>query len=470
MASGSEKTVGVSLFCPACSKAVTDPRILPCLHSICKACIEKQLNGHYQCPVCKEISNEIRSLSDIDKLPIDNLLLSILDMVTLHGGKMVCCDVCDESERSNAVCRCKECAQYFCSLHSSAHKTARNFKGHTMLDLNQLRKYPLKDLRRPLFCREHGGEMLRSFCETCDKVVCKHCCSSENQNKHIHVTLDEAIQKYNMEIKNILQNANDLLKEMEDTLPQLDLVASNVNSKAKNILCDIDVIIDYQITTLLKRKKDLRSQVQEIRKSKLQALKEQQEELKSSLIKLQQACKFTEITMTTSSNHNDATALVLKSHLTSRLKHFMDKKSEYLEPVEDSFLELHCDDSLLHRAIETFGRLHTTYACPKECIARGVGIKAALETEPNKFTVFLMNQRGKRLERPDGAVTVDIMNEDGRRVNVDSIVAKHDGTYEVTYNPMQRGSLTIAVKVQGEQIKGSPFLVPISSDLKKSWI
>jgi tripartite motif-containing protein 2/3 len=257
---------------------------------------------------------------------------------------------------------------------------------------------------------------------------------------------------------------------MEETLPQLDIVASNVNSKAKHVLCEIDVIIDYQITTLLKRKKELRSQVQDIRKSRIQALKEQQENVKSSLTKLQHACKFTEITMTTSGNHNDATALVLKSLLTSRLQHFTDRQSKYLEPVEDSFLELQCDDSLLHRAIETFGRLDTSFACPKQCIARGVGIKAALATEPTKFTVFLMNRHGERLARSGGAVTVDIVTQDGRKVNVDSIVSKRDGTHEVTYNPMQRGSLTITVRVQGEQIRGSPFHVPVSSDLKKSWI
>lgn len=193
----------VSLFCPACSHVIKQPRVLPCLHSLCTSCIDKQLNGHFKCPVCNEPANGIYSSEDITRLPVDSLLESVLDMVALHGGKNVHCDVCDESERTSAVARCMECALYFCSIHCDAHRTAKHSKGHQMITVNQLREHPLKKLRRPLYCMEHPEDFVSLFCESRDRPVCKHCCASVKD--HHHITLEQAIQKYNYEIHTLLQ-------------------------------------------------------------------------------------------------------------------------------------------------------------------------------------------------------------------------------------------------------------------------
>lgn len=457
----------VSLFCPSCSHVIQQPRILPCLHTLCIACIHKHLNGHYKCPVCNEPTNGIKSSQDIDRLPADSLLESVLDMVALHGGKDIQCDICDESEPSSAVSRCMTCALYMCSIHCDGHKTAKHSKGHEVIEISQLRKYPLRNLRRPLYCLDHNEEFLSSYCETCNKPVCKHCCLQNNT--HQHITLDQAIHKYNSEVNILLQKAQKMSTSIEQTMSDIDLVVGNINSKVKSIMGEIDVIFDYQINSLLKRKKELRNEVQDVRKVKTQALRDQQEKLKSSLVKLKHACKFTDIALTTSVSHQNASSLVLKGFLSSRLLSFLDRESFLLQPAEDSFLEILFDDTLLHHAIETFGGLETRHVCPPQCIARGAGIQFGFVGETTKFLVFLLDQNGNTLPASKNDVTIDITTHDGRKVDVD-MTERIDGTCDVSYRPWSPGPLTITIRVRGEEIRGSPFHVKVTNEMKKSWI
>ena len=52
-------TTGTTLSCKLCSKAFTDPRLLPCLHIFCKSCLESlqsQNEGSLTCPTCYKTS------------------------------------------------------------------------------------------------------------------------------------------------------------------------------------------------------------------------------------------------------------------------------------------------------------------------------------------------------------------------------------------------------------------------------
>jgi|AntAceMinimDraft_5_1070358.scaffolds.fasta_scaffold521054_1 hypothetical protein len=47
------KEFAESYKCPVCMEHYTDPRMLPCTHSLCRACVAGCLNNKEECPVCK---------------------------------------------------------------------------------------------------------------------------------------------------------------------------------------------------------------------------------------------------------------------------------------------------------------------------------------------------------------------------------------------------------------------------------
>ena len=464
--------VGVSLFCPDCTQVIKDPRVLPCLHSLCKACIKKRPNGNFKCPVCSETTS-ITSPDDIEKLPLDGLLYSVLDMVALHSGHKLNCDVCDESERSSAVSRCKECAQYLCSLHSHAHKRAKITKMHNLSALKDLKKQPLKEIRRPLYCAIHSEEPLKLeyFCETCDTVICRSC-TLDKHSEHAHCRVEEALVKFNAELEILIQKAKDSIKEIEVAIPIVETAIAEVHQRSKTVATEIEVIFDYQVTTLWKRKKELRDRVHELRKTRTNALKAQEESLKKSLKQLKHACKVAEINVKSNNNvreTKDGSSLILKNYLTSRLNFLITKEAGKLKPVEESELRFSCDDTLLRKAIEHLGRLDWSYVYPPQCVARGPGLRFAAVAEPANFVVVLADREGKPLQHNE-PINIAITADDGRPIHVDSVTSRQEGTYEISYIAYQKEVITISVTVRGQEIKGSPFRVAVGNNLRKSWI
>ena len=446
--------------------------MLPCLHSLCKRCIEKRLNGNFKCPVCSE-TTDIVSASDIEKLPLDSLLYSVLDMVALHSGRKLDCDVCDASEKSSAVSRCKECAQYLCSLHSHAHKRAKATKLHNLTSLIELKKQPLKEIRRPLYCVLHKEELsrLEYFCKTCDEVICRSCTLDSHSN-HVYCGVEEALVKYSGELKILLQKAKDLMEQIEEAIPNVERVLAEVIQRTKAVTFEIDVIFDYQIMTLLKRKKQLRDRVYELRRERTNALKLQEETLKNSLRQLKHACKVAQINLSSTSNMNetkDGSSLTLKSFLTSRLNYFLSKDTRELNPVAESELRFSCDDTLFRKAMENLGTLDWSYVFPSQCVARGPGLRFATVAEPASFVVVLVDQEGKPMKHNE-AISVAICADDGRQIHVESVNNRFQGTYEVTYIPYQKETINISVTIKGQEIKDSPFRVAVGNELRKSWI
>lgn len=472
MAHAQKDPLGVSLFCPNCTQVIKDPRVLPCLHSLCKVCIEKRLNGKFKCPVCSEFT-DITSTDDIENLPLDGLLYSVLDMVSLHSGRKLSCDVCDESEQSSAVSRCKECAQYLCTIHSHAHKRAKATKSHLLTSLSDLKKQPLKKIRRPLYCTTHKEELskLEYFCETCDVVICRSCTLGKHSD-HAQCTVEEALVKFSAELTTLLQKAKESIKHIEKAVPKVETVIADIESRSKQVANEIDVIFDYHVTTLWKRKKELRDRVNELRKTRTNALKMQEDTLKKSLRQLKHACKVAEINLASNKNINetkDGSFLTLKNFLTSRLNLLISKETGKLDPVEESELRFSCDDTLLRKAIGQLGTLDWSYVHPLQCVARGPGLRFAVVAEPASFVVVLVDREGKPLKHNE-PINVAISADDGRQIHVEGVTNRFKGTYEITYIPYQKEMINISVTVRGQEIKGSPFRVAVGNELLKSWI
>ena len=131
-----------NLTCQICDNLFKDPRILPCLHTFCCQCIETLLRNRpleekqLKCPTC-ELDTGLECRKSVRLLPPNSLLISLLDVLLIHQGESIVCDVCDPSEDSSAVVRCRECSLYLCDLHREGHKKARETKNHVSLSLGK---------------------------------------------------------------------------------------------------------------------------------------------------------------------------------------------------------------------------------------------------------------------------------------------------------------------------------------------
>ena len=130
--------------CSICEERYSHPRVLPCLHSFCSACLEKEISenspataqerltqalapcpGTITCPSCKQ---ETRLGSKgIGELPLDYVMMNMLDMAAIAERQIICTSC---KAKDKAVARCSDCANFLCPNCVTAHQYMRCFESH----------------------------------------------------------------------------------------------------------------------------------------------------------------------------------------------------------------------------------------------------------------------------------------------------------------------------------------------------
>lgn len=110
------------LECSVCQEQfseVNEPKILKCLHTFCKTCLEASLRQHHEgelsCPTCCQITE----CSNINMLPFHLFCKKLVAIVEAYGGQRkedpLRCGNCDERKPLKFYCSdcnfilCEEC-------------------------------------------------------------------------------------------------------------------------------------------------------------------------------------------------------------------------------------------------------------------------------------------------------------------------------------------------------------------------
>ena len=122
--------------CPICTEVYTDPRVLPCGHTICLKCIrewsrDKQPGDKLACPLCRK--EFTLSSNGVDDLPKNFFVTNFLQMKELSSGdsKTGPCEACRGDEESEvglqnvASVYCIECQMKLCKICERGHKTIK---------------------------------------------------------------------------------------------------------------------------------------------------------------------------------------------------------------------------------------------------------------------------------------------------------------------------------------------------------
>ena len=178
-----------STICKKCAKLYTDPRMLPCLHSFCKKCLESLAaqdgsKKTIRCPSCKTASPIPKK--GVQAIP-QNTQLSYEAEVAMYESQIkretpTECGECSRVPLQPIVSFCCTCCTFLCKPchehHCSSRKLALN---HEVLKLEETREMEVaKELRQympptPLYCQAHAGKEVEFYCTSCSVLVCIKC-------------------------------------------------------------------------------------------------------------------------------------------------------------------------------------------------------------------------------------------------------------------------------------------------------
>ena len=121
-----------AITCCICVDVYRDPHALPCLHTLCKPCVDQlAVRGRVECPECREISDVRKIRKDFKT---QSLIDAHKDKATGSGdgsGVTEVCGMCRDS-RTVVHSHCKECEHFMCTGCHHAHKAIKVCKGHNV--------------------------------------------------------------------------------------------------------------------------------------------------------------------------------------------------------------------------------------------------------------------------------------------------------------------------------------------------
>ena len=460
-AGGLAKQIDAQLECVICQDRYKTPKVLPCLHSFCKECLDNhikytQSRSSRQGPVGRTpppvviVCPTCRSSSDLPPGGVDGYntnftLSSIVAVMDIH-------DVMPEEEESvvvknvtrcqngldenPAVVHCLDCQCYLCHSCLELHKKVKATRNHKLVSLKEI-KEDVRKLEQKRYCAEHEGEELKLYCRTCEEVICRDCTivtHKQHDYTFIKDVRDELVKKMN----DLVTKVRDKQNEFEGHRRHLDHVdkASNEN-------------IDY----CKKRVNEFfDSWTKRMEEKKAQLLAELSADLGGTTKRI---CA-----------ENDAVEL-MSGQITSAIG-FTTRLLEQGTPCDIAMMSRQTCKQLNH--VQT---LQWDPNCVRPCKGSFVGhdtnplsanVRGGIHsdeiiveglTQPklgeNSFTIRVLGEIETQV------VVVSIETANGERL--DNAVVKENGHHEwtATYNIPRDGRYKISVSVDGVEAKGGPF-------------
>ncbi|XP_030643452.1 tripartite motif-containing protein 45 [Chanos chanos] len=474
-------------ICGVCKRMYRDPKILPCLHTFCADCVRQLepfsvlgVNGkplsrenpallRDQAAVtvlCPECDSEVDlPSSGVDGLTTDHLALDEVFMETLLIENSVVCDLCADSDAEK---RCAVCSVNLCEFCSKAHRRQKKTAAHSIQNLEELKSQG--HLSRPVMCSLHPGQELRLFCDPCDITVCIECASTFHRDHKCTPTQD-VINRHGDNIRELVTGSlRPRLERLEESLRRVEVSQEALHTKAETLAKEIRtfarsyaIAVETHCCSLLRTLEDMRLQ----RRNQLHLQKAQ---LQQALCDARGAVEFAERLLTCGS---DVEILSTKGVTMRRLVNLVESGYDPhpATVAQDSgssicFLPLEIAGQV--DGYPVVGVLHDKTVDPGKCTIQGEGVQQGREGQRGKFTLVCRDSAGEQMSKGGDAVLVSIVHKEKKDCTLEaSVVDNNDGSYSVSYTPVEPGPYSVWVCVKAQHVKGSPFVLAVKRKFRR---
>ena len=172
------------------------------------------------------------------------------------------CDVCTER---NAVIWCIDCTCYLCEPCDAAHSHFKSTKNHHILTVEEMRYREAEFITAKMqdYCSEHVDEVVKFYCTTCAKAVCRECNIVTHDGHALIPLADEArVQRQVLRSHKMLTESKieDLATAVQQANAYKDSVLSNkqltivdIQLQAEKMKKSIDEYSTQLITSITER-------------------------------------------------------------------------------------------------------------------------------------------------------------------------------------------------------------------------
>ena len=261
-----ERKITKQLECAICREDYRAPRVLPCLHVFCEACIERLLVGAQRdkltCPNCRKSAPLPEG--GVSGLPFAFYIQHLLEvrevLEKVRNPEKAQCDKCGEGEVRGF---CRDCGHFICQLCRDVHSRWREFQSHSVSGLDQVSETSVKmlSLRKvPVFCPRHTSEPVKIYCETCDELMC-YDCAIKTHRDHSYDLVPDAFPKHRDALLASLDAIKSELVSVGKTIAELKARSSRLDGQGAEAKAKVDAEVAKLQAILETHRRELHSEI-----------------------------------------------------------------------------------------------------------------------------------------------------------------------------------------------------------------
>ena len=452
--------------CPVCLETLKQPKTLPCLHSFCLPCLDRQvdfarrrLESTIKCPVCLT-PFEIPEGNTFAGLPTSFHLNRLVDILAL-GDESSEAQKCTSCEGKNAAtCYCFDCHDFYCGDCLPVHNRIATLRGHRNVVIENIQAQDVEELiHRPAMCTEkfHEKELLEYFCQECQVCLC-HKCGLVNHNRHAIVDVQQAAEEHKVEMMDVMEKVKEKIAACNMDMKKTNERFEKCKEQILVAQSKVTATVEELVTVLRKHETAMRTKLNDIYETLQKEHAIQQENFELFTTQLKESVEYGEAII----QRNIAPEISqAKQAVIGRCKELLNtyevdiKKFRHVCYVRN-------EQNLQNVRCSVPGQVVHSCTDPTRSVAEGSGLHQANEVgQESKFTVETKDSEGKPCYSKDDRVAVNIQSPTGGKLET-TIKDSNDGKYTVKYRAESVGQLDVVITVNGEPLPCCPLRVQVT--------
>ena len=369
--------------CPQCQQLFREPKLLPCLHTVCVSCLQllhkdataQDVCGvQITCPVCQKVfsmPDGCKGVEDLQTSLVFSEMVRMVENVEQYHSSDVAALTCHScADAPPAVAYCQMCAQFICERCAKLHRRWSDYKGHVVFALETLRSSDILKIEHLVkapdclqgvnYCFKHSSEKLKLYCEECLELIC-HDCMLKHRNHPCEFLSEQLVDTHCKNLYKALDTLGDHLQLLDEEggnvmtkTEQLTKRLSETKEEIISVFCDVEKAAE-------KRKSELIAQLDELASQPMQALQDRHDEIESMRGQVTTSKDF----LSDSIQHGGPLAAL--SIERTALNHVagLDREVENIKCVSAcADISLTCDKRSMEMSVSNFGQVHRMYFNP----------------------------------------------------------------------------------------------------------
>ena len=359
-------------------------------------------------------------------------------MAKVAGKVEATCECCSEGK---AVAFCHQCTDFICTECVTQHRKMKQFAGHKVTTLEDLRKggaknVPLKETPPPK-CEEHD-EPMKIFCYDCNRLVCRDCVLYDHREhksdfvKKCATKVRETLRDSLTPLQKLQANIADADRKLAGTEAQVGNQEERVRKVIKGSFQRLKAVLEQRETELLNK-------VLTLAQKKKDALRARRNEFQLAQTEIQSLVELVERNV---GNTSDQDLIGLHTQLLAKVEKEEECHQQLsLDPATTA--DIACCPPSPDDIPRDLGKVFQISFAPSPAQLRKPSYAELTIHDHQNPTI---QAELKSLVDPASSVQANM-------------VGKEAGIYHITYTPQIRGRHDLVVKVDGKDIDGSPLRV-----------